>query len=146
MQDPPEGMTRIIPYLLYEDVAGALDWLATAFGFRERLRYPDPDGRISHAEMELGDGVIMLGQPGADYRNPKRLGSATQLVCVYIDDVDAHCERAKQAGASILREPADQDYGERSYMAEDPEGHQWSFARRLRDVAPKEWGAQPAVR
>jgi uncharacterized glyoxalase superfamily protein PhnB len=69
----------------------------------------------------------MLGCPGPEYRNPKRLGGHTQLVYVYVDDVDAHCERARAAGAEILREPEDQDYGARDYTARDPEGHIWSF-------------------
>ena len=70
----PKDMTRITPYLLYEDVGGALDWLAKAFGFRERMRLPGPDGKIAHAEVELADGVIMMGYPGPTYQNPKRVG------------------------------------------------------------------------
>ncbi len=140
----PQNYARITPYLLYEDVAGALDWLANAFGFRERLRFPAPDGSISHAEMELGDGLIMLGDPGSDYRNPARLGGATHLVHVYVDDVDEHFERALEAGATILSEPADQPYGDRRYDAEDPEGHRWSFAQHVREVAPEDWGAARA--
>jgi len=140
----PQNTSRypqITPYLLYEDVSRALDWLTRAFGFRERLRFADAEGIVSHAEMELGDGVIMLGHPGPDYKSPKRLGQATQLVHVYVDDVDRHCERARQAGATILREPEDQAYGDRRYDAEDIEGHVWSFAQHERDVAPADWGA-----
>jgi PhnB protein len=140
----PERYPRITPYLLYEDVAGALDWLTTAFGFRERLRFPAEDGTITHAEMELADGVIMLGDPGADFKNPKRLGGSTQLVHVYVDDVDAHFEQARAAGAAILSEPKDEEYGDRRYDAEDPEGHRWSFAQRVRDPAPEDWGATTA--
>jgi uncharacterized glyoxalase superfamily protein PhnB len=135
-------MGRITPYLLCEDVGGALDWLARAFGFRERLRFTGPDGAISHAEMEHDGGEIMLGWPGPDYRNPKRLGHVTQLVHVYVDDVDAHFERAREAGAEIVAEPKDQEYGDRRYDAKDPEGHLWSFAQRMRDVPPDEWGAE----
>ena len=137
-RNPPENMPRISAYLLYEDVAGALDWLAKAFGFRERMRMPGSDGKIMHAEMELADGVIMMGNPGADYRNPKQLGHVTQYLYVYVDDVDAHYEHARQAGATILAEPEDQFYGDRRYGAEDPEGHQWFFAQHLRDVAPED--------
>ncbi|HEY8156530.1 MAG TPA: VOC family protein [Myxococcota bacterium] len=136
--NPPENMPRITAYLYYEDVASALAWLAQAFGFRERLRMPGPDGVISHAEMELEDGVIMLGLPGAEYRNPKRLGSVTQSLYVYVDDVDKHFERAKRTGATILAEPSDQFYGDRRYGAVDPEGHQWYFAQHIRDVAPED--------
>jgi PhnB protein len=139
-QNPPHGSPRIAPYLLYEDVAEALDWLGRAFGFHERLRYAGPDGTVTHAEMTLDDGLIMLGHPGPDYQSPKRLGHATQLVHVYVEDVDGHYERAREAGATIHAEPEDQAYGDRRYDAEDPEGHRWSFAEHVRDVAPDEWG------
>jgi len=137
-KNPPENMPRITPYLYYEDVASALDWLARAFGFHERVRMPGADGRIMHAEMELADGVIMMGCPGPDYKNPKRLGQATQNLYVYVDDVDKHFEQAKEAGAKILQEPKDQFYGDRTYGAEDPEGHQWYFAQHTRDVGPED--------
>jgi PhnB protein len=140
----PERYPRITPYLLYEDVAAALDWLTAAFGFRERLRFPAEDGTITHAEMELADGVIMLGDPGAEYKNPKRLGGSTQLVHVYVDDVNAHFEQARASGAAILSEPKDEDYGDRRYDVEDPEGHRWSFAQRVRELAPEDWGATTA--
>jgi PhnB protein len=141
-QAVPPHYPRVTPYLLYEDVARALEWLTAAFGFSERLRFAEPDGTVSHAEMEVeGDGVIMLGHPGPEYRSPQRLGQCTVYVHVYVDDVDAHCARARQAGAEILREPADEEYGDRRYDAADPEGHRWSFAQHVRDVAPQEWGA-----
>jgi uncharacterized glyoxalase superfamily protein PhnB len=133
--NPPENMPRITAYLLYEDVVAALEWLTQTFGFRERMRMPGPDGKISHAEMDFADGVVMMGCPGPDYRNPRRLGGATQSLYVYVDDVDKHYEHAKKAGAKIIREPQDQFYGDRNYGAEDPEGHQWYFAQHVRDVA-----------
>ena len=136
--NPPENMPRITAYLLYEDVAGALDWLARTFGFSERMRLPGPDGVINHAEMELADGVIMLGHPGSDYRSPKRLGNVTQHLYVYVDDVDKHFEHARGAGATILAEPEDQFYGDRRYGVEDIEGHHWYFAQHVRDVAPED--------
>lgn len=136
--NPPENMPRISPYLFYEDVAGALDWLTRTFGFQERLRMPGPDGKVMHAEIELGDGVVMMGCPGPEYQNPKRAGHAHQLLYVYVDDVDKHFEHAKRTGAKILDEPADQFYGDRRYAAEDPEGHQWNFATHVRDVAPED--------
>jgi PhnB protein len=136
--NPPENMPRITPYLLYQDVAKALDFLTRAFGFRERMRMPMPDGSIGHAEMELADGVIMLGCPGASYRNPKDLGGVTTNIYVYVDDVDKHFDRAKRAGARILAEPEDQFYGDRRYGAVDPEGHEWYFATHVRDVAPED--------
>jgi PhnB protein len=138
VENPPEGTPRITPYLLYEDVDATLDWLVRAFGFKERLRLAGSDGKANHAEATLGDGLVMMGCPGPDYRNPKRRGGATQLVYVYVDDVDRHYDTAKAAGATILREPADQFYGDRTYGAEDPEGHHWSFAQHVRDVGSSE--------
>ena len=137
-------MPRITPYLLYEDVAGALDWLSKAFGFSERLRFEDEQGKVTHAEMSLADGVVMMGHPGPAYRSPKRLGQSTQQVHVYVDDVEAHFRHAKEAGATIVAEPSDQPYGDRRYDAEDPEGVRWSFAQQVRDVPPEEWGATEA--
>jgi uncharacterized glyoxalase superfamily protein PhnB len=131
-------MPRITAYLLYEDVGPTVDWLAKAFGFRERMRLPRPDGKIMHAEMEFADGVVMMGCPGPEYRNPRHLGHVTQCLYVYVDDVDKHFEHARKAGAKILAEPADQFYGDRTYRAEDPEGHHWTFAQHVRDVPPKE--------
>jgi uncharacterized glyoxalase superfamily protein PhnB len=135
---PPENMPRISPYLLYEDVEAALAWLATAFGLKERMRMPGPDGKIVHAEMELAEGLVMMGCPGPEYRNPKRLGQVTQNLYVFVDDVDKHFQHAKASGAKILEEPAEQFYGDRRYGAEDPEGHQWFFATHVRDVAPED--------
>jgi uncharacterized glyoxalase superfamily protein PhnB len=131
----------IAPYLLYEDCDAALDFLARAFGFREELRYTGPEGYVSHAEMRIGDGVIYMGDPGGDYRNPANLGARTQMVCVSVDDVDAVFAQAKAAGAEITEEPADQEYGERRFMARDPEGHAWSISQPIRGVAPSDWDA-----
>ena len=136
--NPPENMPRVTPYLFYEDVGAALDWLANAFGFKERLRLPGPDGAVTHAEMELQDGVIMMGHPGAEYQSPKRHGHVDQLIYVFVDDVDAHYQVARAAGAKIIDEPADQFYGDRRYAVEDLEGHNWNFATHVRDVPPQE--------
>jgi PhnB protein len=137
-------MQTITPYLLYKDVAAAIDWLSAAFGFEERLRYADENGTVTHAELTLGEGEIFLGYPGQGFRNPKELGAFSDLTHVYVDDVDAHFERARAAGAIIHEEPEDQVYGDRRYDAEDPEGHRWSFAQLLREVPAEEWGATPA--
>ena len=126
----------ITPYLLYEDVGGALKFLSQAFGFRKygspMLR---PDGKINHAAMQFGDDMIMMGYPGPEYKNPKRLGQATQELYINVEDVDRHFERAKKAGAKILEEPNDTFYGHRRYGAEDPEGHQWYFAQEIRKAS-----------
>jgi uncharacterized glyoxalase superfamily protein PhnB len=131
----------ITPYLLYEDVAAALEWLNRAFGFEETLRFTGEGGDVSHAEAWLGDAAIYLGDPGDHYKNPKRLGQETVGLYVLVDDVDAHYQRAKAAGAEVLEEPTDQDYGDRRYTARDLEGHHWYFAQQVRRTAPEEWGA-----
>jgi PhnB protein len=138
VQNPPEGFPQITPYLLYEDADASVDWLIATFGFTERVRMKGPDGKTNHAELGMGSGVVMMGNPGPDAKNPKHLGGATQLVYVYVDDVDKHYEASKAAGAKLLSEPTDQFYGDRTYGAEDPEGHQWSFAQHTRDVAPED--------
>ncbi len=144
-QNPPEGYPRVMPYLLYEDSDAAFEFLVTAFGFTEKVRLTGDDGRINHAEVQLGDGVIMLGTPPGDYKNPTRLGGKTQSVYVYVDDVDAHYEQAKRSGAKIVREPEDQFYGDRNYAAQDPEGHEWYFGTHVRDMSEDEMRAAAAA-
>jgi PhnB protein len=131
---------RAVPFISYENVGAAADWLAKAFGFQERgERYTEPDGTVTHAELELDGAVVMLGWPGADYRSPARHAQECEQarkwlepanvvdgVLVYVDDVDAHSEHARAAGASILCEPTDEPYG-RLYKVADLEGHRWMF-------------------
>jgi len=138
VDNPPAGFPRITPYLLYEDLDATVDWLVAAFGFVDSFRAPGPDGRSVHAELKLGDAVVMMGCPGPDYRNPKHRGAVTAEVYVYVDDVDAHHATATAAGAEVVRELADQAYGDRTYAAVDPEGHRWSFAEHVEDVAPED--------
>lgn len=133
-KNPPEDMPRISPYLLYEDVGGTMEWLRTAFGLRPRHRMTGPGGMVQHADMEFEGGVVMMGCPGPDYRNPKHTGHRTQELYIYVDDVDAHFRRAREAGAQIIEEPADQPYGDRRYRCLDPEGHAWCFAQRVREM------------
>jgi uncharacterized glyoxalase superfamily protein PhnB len=122
----------VTPYLLYEDAGAALEWLAEAFGFREIDRIEGENGAVGHAEMDVGDGSsVFLGSPSSGYQGPKRLGTRTALVYAYVPNVDAHHARAKQAGAEIVEDPADQPYGDRRYAAADLEGQHWYFAQRL---------------
>ena len=137
-------MQRITPYLLYTDVAAALEWLTRAFGFTERLRYAEDDGTVSHAELELDGSTIMLGYPGPDYESPRTSGRVSVGIHVYVEDVDVHFAQAKAAGAAMESAPEDQFYGDRSYNCSDLEGQRWTFAQHLRDVPPEEWGASPA--
>lgn len=139
-------MQVVTPYLLYQDCEAALEFLSRAFGFEETLRYTGEEGYVNHAEMHIGDGgVIYLGDPGDEYRNPRELGSETVGIYVEVDgSVDALCDRAREAGAEIVEEPADQEYGHRRFTARDPEGQMWFFAQVLRETAPEEWGATVA--
>ena len=143
MKQPPEGWPRISPSLFYDDAATAIDWLERAFGFAVQERVEDEQGRIVHSQLVLDGGLVMVGQtglrPDREYQqSPRALGGAnTQSLAVYVDDADAHCERARAAGAEITMEPETQDYGEgywvdRSYGALDLEGHHWWFLQRLR--------------
>ena len=134
----------VFPYLLYEDVSSMLYWLSRAFGFEEKLRFAGADGTISHAEMSVGGGSVMMGAPGGDYRSPKNGGGFPAQVQVYVDDVDGHYARAKAAGAEIRQEPMDMPYGERRYDSYDGEGHLWMFSTPIREVAPEDWGAKTA--
>ena len=143
--NPPAGFPRVTPYLFYEDPGAAVDWLVEAFGFKERFRMAGPDGKVNHAEVEVeGDSVVMMGYPGPDYQGPKKQGHVHVLVYIYVDDVDRHFARAQGAGATVLQEPADQGYGDRTYLVADPEGHQWNFAQHVRDVRPEEMTQQSA--
>ncbi len=139
-QNPPEGNQRIIPYILYADAAAALEFLDKAFGFVERFRLPMPDGAIGHAEVGYEGNVVMLAtaMEANGHASPRDLPATHGLIVCYVDDVDAHCARARAAGAKILAEPEDQFYGDRVYRVEDPEGHQWSFHTHVRDVAPED--------
>lgn len=149
------ALPAIVPMLSYEDPGAAADWLTRAFGFEETLRYEDADGKPSHVEVRLGDGVVMLGSP-PDYVNPLRLretesGRAWTSspyiidgVHAYVDDVEEHFARARDAGATILSELEDIPWGDRHYRVEDLEGHRWMFAQHVRDVPADEWGAKEA--
>jgi len=137
-QNPPENMPRISPYLYYENAGAALDWLTRTFQLTERMRMPGPDGAVMHGELTIADGVIMLGRPGKDFQNPALRGERCGSLYVYVDDVDAHFAVTKGAGATIVSEPEDQFYGDRTYTAEDLEGHHWVFATHNRDIAPED--------
>jgi uncharacterized glyoxalase superfamily protein PhnB len=137
--NPPVNMPRITPNLFYADLAGALEFLGKAFGFETHMSMPGPGGSIMHAEMELQDGVVMMSPTGDNesWTNPKSQGGqATQSLYIYVDDVDGHCAKARSAGADIVSELEDMFWGDRTYVATDPEGHRWTFAERTRDVDP----------
>lgn len=143
MKATPKGWPRISSALVYDDASAAIDWLARAFGFEVRLRVDGEDGQVRHAELVFGEGLIMLGSGAGDplRKSPRALGGVnTQALCVVVDDADAHCARARAAGAKIVMEPSTKDYGpdywvDRTYEAEDLEGHRWWFMQRVRDGA-----------
>jgi PhnB protein len=126
---PPEGMSQVIPYLYYADVPKAVDWLVRAFGFEKIMVIPTGNDR-HHGEVRFGAGVVMMGTAAAQFesQSPAQAKAHTGGVFVYLDDVDAHCARAKAAGVEIVHDLSDQDYG-RTYWARDPEGHDWFFTR-----------------
>jgi len=139
-KNPPDDMPRITPYLYYNDVERALSWLSVTFGLEKRFEMQGPDGRIAHAEMMFEDGVIMLGLacPEQNGRSPSELDGVNQALYVYVGDVDAHHQKAAFAGARITEEPVDMFWGDRMYSVKDLEGHQWTFAQHVKDVAPED--------
>jgi uncharacterized glyoxalase superfamily protein PhnB len=126
----------VVPVLIYPDVREAVAWLGAAFGFVERVRI----GEDHRSQLSVaGGGAVIIGDVRHD-RRPPRAGEVTHSVMVRVDDVAAHCERARSHGARIVMEPIDFEYGERQYTAEDPAGHQWTFSETLDDVEPDTWG------
>jgi len=142
MKPTPEGWPRLSIGLQYDDCPAAIDFLCRAFGFEVRLKVEGEGGRIEHSELVYGGALVMAGTAGRDDRHdnvpPKHLeGKNTCVPCLFVDDADAHCERARKEGARILNDPETSDYGEdywtdRSYRAVDSEGHQWWFMQRVR--------------
>ncbi len=124
--------TTVIPAMQYRDAPAAIDWLCQAFGFERHLVVPGEAGTIAHAQLTLGTGMIMVGsvkdtEYGRLLRQPRDVDGATQTVYVVVADVDAHYAQAKQAGAEIVIDIKDEDYGGRDYTCRDPEGHIWTF-------------------
>lgn len=144
MNPPPSDWPRLSSSLYYREAGKMIDWLCEAFGFELRLKVEGDAGRVEHSELTYGEAVVMVGDErsgtrwGVDMSSPASVGGAnTQGLMLYVDDADAHCARARAAGARIVDEPSVHDYGEdywadRSYGALDPEGHMWWFSQRLR--------------
>ena len=135
--NPPADMPRITPHLFYDDVAAAMDWLVKAFGFEVRLRMTDKDGGVVHGELEVADSLVMLGLAAEvdAWASPQSQGGRVSgRLYVFVDNVDAHYERSRSAGATIISEPGDQFWGDRVYECIDLEGHRWKFAQHFRDV------------
>jgi PhnB protein len=136
----PGGDPSIRPYLHVEHAAQAIEFYAKAFGTKERMRLTVPGGKIAHAELELGDALIMLCDPLPQFepQPPTKLGGTSAEVFVYVDDVDAVVKQAVEAGATIRTEIADQFWGDRSGAITDPFGHMWLIATQIEDLTPEE--------
>jgi PhnB protein len=136
----PEGYHTATPYLAVDDAAEALEYYKKAFGAKERGRMEAPDGKIGHAEIQIGDSLVMLSDPfpQASTRTPKELGGTTASVFLYVENVDAFVQRAVDAGATVSMEVADQFWGDRFGTITDPFGHSWSVATHIEDVPPEE--------
>lgn len=132
----------VLPHLAYRDVAAAIAWLTKAFGFAEHYRYGESGEGVNGAQVHLGDAWIMLRTARPGWASPAQAGLQTQSLTVFVEDVDAHFENAKAAGARIVENLHETEYGERQYGVEDLEGHHWLFSRHARNVSPEEWGAR----
>lgn len=133
----PKDTPRITPHLFYDDLAAAMDWVVEVFGFVVRVRMTDEAGAVVHGELEVEDSLVMMGLAAENdaWESPRSLGGKiSQRLFIYVDDVDAHYERSRRSGATILYPPADQFYGDRVYECVDPEGHRWKFAQHIYDV------------
>lgn len=136
----PDGYHTVTPYLAFEDAAEAIEFYKKAFGAKERMRMEAPNGQIGHAELEIGDSLVMLADafPQSTTRPPSELGGTTAGVFLYVEDVDAVVKQATNAGATITMEVADQFWGDRFGSVKDPFGHSWSVATHVEDVPPEE--------
>ena len=143
----PDDYPQVSPYLCVDDAGAAIDFYSKVLGAKERMRMADPDGKVGHAELQLGDSVIMLADehPDIGIRGPKAFGGSPVTLSVYVEDVDAVFDRAIAAGAKSLRPLKQEFYGDRSGQFEDPFGHRWSVASHVEDVSPEEMERRSAT-
>ncbi len=132
----PDGYPRVTPYLIVNGAAAAIDFYKSVLGATERMRMAGPDGKLGHAELEIGDSVIMLADehPEMNARGPKTVGGTPVFLHVYVEDADSVFERAVEAGAEPLQPVEDKFYGDRSGGFEDPFGHHWNVATHVEDI------------
>ena len=142
----PDGYPQVMPYLSVDNAAGAIEFYTEVFGAKERMRMPSPDGRIGHAELQIGDSVIMLADefPEMGVRGPKSIGGTPVTLSVYVEDVDRVFDLAIKSGATSLQSVQNQFYGDRSGQFEDPFGHRWSVASHIEDLSPDEMAKRGA--
>ena len=143
----PDDYPRVTPYLIVDGAGAAIDFYCSVLGATERVRMPGLDGRIGHAELQLGDSMIMLADENAQMgaRGPRAIGGTPVSLHVYVEDSDAVFERAVQAGARALRAVEDRFYGDRSGQFEDPFGHRWDVSTHVEDVPPEEMSKRAAA-
>ena len=136
----PDGYPQVTPYLIVDGADAAIQFYARAFGAKERMRMGGPEGKIGHAEIDIGQGLIMLADehPEMDARGPKTIGGTPVTISLYVEDVDAVFQAALDAGATELRAVENQFYGDRTGQIEDPFGHKWHLATHVEDVPPEE--------
>jgi uncharacterized glyoxalase superfamily protein PhnB len=147
--DDSQHRPSVSSALCYKDPKAALKWLEEAFGFEPSMVILGPNDELMHSEMRFGDGIVMVGSEWSPmHKSPKSIdGHNTQTVHVQLNEsVDAHCERARKAGAVIQMEPTTQFYGDRAYRAVDPEGHIWSFAQTVKRMTSDEWDKAMGVK
>jgi PhnB protein len=143
----PDGYPRVTPYLIVDGGEAAIGFYTKVLGATERMRMPSPGGRIGHAELELGDGLIMLADehPEMEILGPRSVGGSPVTINAYVDDVDSVFDRAIAEGATSKRPVENQFYGDRSGQFEDPFGHRWSIATHVEDVPPDEMAKRAAA-
>jgi PhnB protein len=143
----PSDYPRVIPYLSVDGADAAIAFYAKVFGAKERMRMDAPGGKIGHAEIQIGDAVVMLADefPDMDAKSPKTVGGTPVTVMVYVEDVDACFGRALENGATETRKVEDQFYGDRGGQFQDPFGHQWYVASHIEDVPPEEMAKRAAA-
>jgi PhnB protein len=136
----PDGYNSITPYLIIKGASGAIDYYKKAFGAIETVRMPQPDGRVGHAEVKIGEAVVMLADefPEMNIVSPTTLGNTSVSLLLYVDDADATFNKAVALGGQVEKPMADQFYGDRTGTIKDPFGHKWTIATHKEDVAPEE--------
>ena len=142
----PDGYPRVSPYLCVDGAAEAIEFYGRVFGATERMRMPGPDGKLGHAEIQIGDSVVMLSDPWPEggIRDPREVGGTTVTLSVYVEDVDDVFGRAVEGGATVLRPVQNEFYGDRTGQFEDPFGHRWSVATHVEDVSPEDMARRAA--
>ncbi|MEA2474192.1 MAG: PhnB protein [Thermoleophilaceae bacterium] len=143
----PDGYPQVTPYLIVDGADAAIRFYSEAFGATERMRMGGPDGKVGHAELDIGDGLVMLADehPESNAQGPRTIGGTPVLISLYVEDVDAVFKAALDAGATEKRPLENQFYGDRTAAIEDPFGHHWHLATHVEDIAPEEMQKRAAA-